>query len=488
MKILLVLPAGERVRVTRESPEVPRRKMLRFSVLPLTVVAALTPARHEVALCDENVEPLDFDLDVDLVGITFMTALAPRAYAIAREFRRRGKLVVAGGYHPTLCTAEVLEHFDAVVVGEAEGGWERLLEDVEAGRLRPSSVEGGGAERDQPAEPAEPREPGKPGEPAPVYANPGPCDPAAIPAPRRELTAGTARHYVTVNAVQTGRGCSHGCAYCSVTAFHRRAHRSRPLGAVLDELAALPRDLMFVDDNLVADPGFARALFTAMKPMKKRWVGQGSLEIADDPDLLRLAREAGCLGLFVGIETLSRENLEEVGKAFNQEARYLERVAAIRRAGIGIVAGIIVGLDGDDPGVFERTLAFLRRAGIDGVQVNVFTPLPGTPMFDRLERAGRILVRDWSRYDFRHCVIRPARMTPEQLQDGADWMYASFYRLDRILGRFVRGVFELGPSGALLVLRLALTYRYDNRRERIVGRDPAARAAGRTVEARVPAS
>ena len=125
MKILLVLPAGERVRVTPASPRVPRRRMLRFSVLPLTTVAALTPPRHEVGLCDENVEPLDLEADVDLVGITFMTALAPRAYEIARAFRARGKRVVAGGYHPTLCTEEVLPHFDAVVVGEAEGAWER---------------------------------------------------------------------------------------------------------------------------------------------------------------------------------------------------------------------------------------------------------------------------------------------------------------------------------------------------------------------------
>ena len=464
MKILLVLPAGDRVRVTRDAPRVPRRRMLRFSVLPLTVVAALTPERHEVVLCDENVEPLDLEADADIVGITFMTALAPRAYAIAREFRRRGKVVVAGGYHPTLCTAEVREHFDAVVAGEAEGAWERLLEDVEAGRLRPAGL---GAR---------------------VYSNPAPCDAGAIPAPRRDLTRGTARHYVTVNAVQTGRGCIHGCAYCSVTAFHRRTHRSRPLAAVLAELRALPRDLMFVDDNLVADREYARALFAAMTPMKKRWVSQASLEIADDPELLRLARRAGCLGLFVGIETLSRENLEEVGKGFNQEARYLERIATIRRAGIGIVAGIIVGLDGDEPDVFERTLDFLRRARIDGVQVNIFTPLPGTAVFERLERAGRILSRDWSSYDFRSCVLRPARMTPAQLQDGADWMYARFYRLDRVMARFVRSLLDLGPAGAWLGLRLGLTYRYDNRREWIVGRNPADRPTAPRLRAPVPSS
>ena len=135
MKILLVLPAGERVRVTREHARVPRRAMLRFSVLPLTVVAALTPREHAVRIVDENVEPLDLDADCDVVGISFMTALAPRAYEIARHFRRRGKIVIAGGYHPTLCPEDAAPHFDALVIGDAEGAWERLLADVAAGQL-----------------------------------------------------------------------------------------------------------------------------------------------------------------------------------------------------------------------------------------------------------------------------------------------------------------------------------------------------------------
>lgn len=342
---------------------------------------------------------------------------------------------------------EAAEHFDAVVVGEAEGSWPQLLEDLEAGRLQP------------------------------VYRRDAPCDPAEIPVPRRELTAHNARHYVTTDAVQAGRGCRHGCRYCSVTAFYGRTHRNRPLDHVLDELAGLPRNLMFVDDNIIADRDYAKSLFRAMIPMKKRWVSQASLEIADDPELLRLAREAGCLGLFIGIETLGEDNLAAVEKGFNDRAGYRRKIAAVRSAGIGIVAGIIVGMDGDDVGTFERMLRFLDLTGIDTIQVNTMTPLPGTPLFDTMEQQGRILDRDWSHYDFRHCVIRPARMTPVECQDGADWLYSQFYRLDRILGRFARSIFTLGPAGALLGLKLSLTYRYDNKREHIVGRNPAARRA-----------
>lgn len=444
MKILLVLPAAERVRVTPDSSEVPRRNMLRFSILPLTTVAALTPREHEVAICDENVQALDFYAEVDVVGITFMTALAPRAYEIARAFRTRGIKVVAGGFHPTFMPEEAAQHFDAVVVGEAEGSWPWVLEDIASNRLQR------------------------------IYRRPAPCDPEEMPIPRRELTAGTASHYVTTNAVQTGRGCRHGCRYCSITAFYRQTHRSRPLAKVIEEIRSLSRSFMFVDDNIIADREYARRLFNALIPLRKMWVAQCSLEIAGDATLLALARRAGCVGLFIGLETLSEENLAAVDKGFNGSAGYRDRIAAIRRSGIGIVAGIIVGMDGDDKGVFERMLRFLRRTGIDAVQVNIMTPLPGTPLFEEMRRRGRILDADWSHYDFRHCVIRPERMTERQLQDGADWLYSQFYRLDRIALRFARAVFTLGPAHAWIGLRLNLTYRYDNLRERIVGRNPAA--------------
>jgi len=181
--------------------------------------------------------------------------------------------------------------------------------------------------------------------------------------------------------------------------------------------------------------------------------------------------------MFIGIETLDERNLAAVEKGFNDRSGYRESIAAIRAAGIGIVAGIIVGMDGDDVRVFERMLRFLARTRIDAVQVNIMTPLPGTPLFDMMDRQGRILDRDWSRYDFRHCVMRPARMTSRELQEGADWLYAEFYRPARILLRFVRALVTLGPAPAWIGLRLGLTYRYDNRREGIVGRNPATDAS-----------
>ena len=462
IKVLLVLPAGERVRVTREALEVPRRAMLRFSVLPLTVVAALTPPEHQVRIVDENVEPLDFDAECDVVGISFMTALAPRAYEIAGSFRRRGKLVVAGGYHATLCPEDVAPHFDAVVAGDAEEAWERLLADVQRGELKKVYRQ--------------------PARPTTLPAGPtGEPELLKTPVPRRDLLRHTARHYATINAVQAGRGCRHNCRYCSVTVFHRQTYRRRPVADVISELQALPRDFMFVDDNIIADRDYALELFRALVPLRKRWVSQCSVLVADDPELLELLAAAGCCGLFIGIETASRENLAAMNKQFNQGRSYAERLGRIRRAGIGVIAGMIVGMDGDSTRVFEQTLRFLHECRLDAVQLNILTPLPGTPLYADMEHAGRVTDRDWSHYDYRHVVFRPARMSAAELQAGADWVYAQFYRLDRVLWRFAQSVFTVGWKPALLALKLGLTYRYDNKREGIVGCNPA-----RPVPARWP--
>jgi radical SAM superfamily enzyme YgiQ (UPF0313 family) len=330
-------------------------------------------------------------------------------------------------------------------MGDAEPSWERLLADTAAGAVRKR------------------------------YTQHAFGTLAGLPPPRRDLIRANRRHYGTVNAVQATRGCPHQCSYCSVAAFHLSCHRTRPVAEVIRELRTLPRELILVDDNLIANPAYARQLFTAMRPLGKRWVSQCSLRLADDPQLLKLAADAGCRGMFIGIETNDGRNLRWVDKAVNREHPLAGRIARIRRSGIGVIAGIMVGLDHDNATVFENTLRLLRSLKIDAVQVNILTPLPGTPLHRQFSRQGRIVDTDLSHYDFRHVVIAPAGMTSAQLQNGADWLYRQFYRLDRILLRALRALARLGPAAAWLALRLNLTYRYDNRREGIVGRNPACR-------------
>ncbi|MBM4102841.1 MAG: B12-binding domain-containing radical SAM protein [Planctomycetes bacterium] len=451
MKIVLILPAARHLRVTQENQNVPRRKMLRFSVLSLTTIAALTPGEHQVKIVDENVEPLDLNVDADVVGITFMTGLAPRAYELARHFRSRGIVTVAGGFHPTLCTQETTKYFDIVVAGQAEGVWGRVLEDIQKGCFQK------------------------------IYRGDCNQDLAVVPAPRRELLKRTGKYYMTTNAVQTGRGCQHMCKFCSVTAFFNHQHHNRPLENVLAELRMIPRHFMFIDDNIIADKDYAKALFRAMIPIKKIWISQCSIELADDDELMDLAYRAGCRGVFIGIESLDENNLSAVEKGFNDSWNYYARVAKIRKHGIGVQAGMIVGLDSDDVTVFERNLRFLQKSGIDAMQLAILTPQPGTPLREEFEKAGRIIDNDWANYDYRHVVIKPRKMTIEQLQAGADWLYARYYRLDRIVWRALRSVFTIGPVATYLAFRLGLNYRYDNIREGIVGFNPA----GQTKESRV---
>ena len=231
MKILLILPAAEHLRVKTSGGFVPKRKMVRFSVLGLTTIAALTPEEHEVTICDENTEAIDLNAKTDVVGISFMTGLAPRAYELAEHFRRRGIITIAGGYHPTFCTEEALKHFDIVVAGEAENTWPTVLTDISRGQFQK------------------------------LYRSDPNQDLSAVPVPRRRLLNKNKQHYITTNAVQTGRGCNHRCKFCSVSAFFKHQYRSRPLENVLAELHSVPRHFMFVDDNIIADPSYAKKLF-----------------------------------------------------------------------------------------------------------------------------------------------------------------------------------------------------------------------------------
>lgn len=443
MKVLLVLPAGEQYRISNENPVVPKRKMLRFSILPLLLVASLTPPEYEVDICDENVEVLDLNTDADIIGISFMTALAPRAFEIAREFKSRNKTVIAGGYYPTLCPDQCKGHFDAIVMGDAEFLWTQALEDLKRNELKP------------------------------IYRHLQKFEMRQTPVPRRDLIEKTAKHYVTINAVQIGRGCQHNCKYCSIAAFYDGTYRNRPIDEVLDELKNIPQDLIFVDDNIISDVDYAKEFFKKMIPLNKRWVSQCSLKIADDPELLQLAAASGCYGLFIGIETLSKENLDAVGKGINEEHDLIDRVQKIRSAKIGIIAGIILGMDDDDTSVFETMFKFLQKAKIDAIQVNIMTPLPGTPLYDEFIKDKRIIDHHLQNYDFRHVVMQPAKMTPEQLQNGADWLYRQFYRLDRIIWRYIKTTMLMGIRKAMLSLNLSLTYRYDNIREKIIGYNPA---------------
>jgi radical SAM superfamily enzyme YgiQ (UPF0313 family) len=367
-----------------------------FPRLTLPTVAALTPPDVEVSITDENVEEIDYDEPVDLVGLTAMTMHAPDAYRIAAAFRARGVPVVIGGMHASLLPEEAKDHADSVVVGEAEGVWPRLVEDARNGRLMP------------------------------FYRAQGYSDLAGLPPPRLDLLKAGA--YERVGSVQTARGCPFQCDYCSVSKFFGRTYRTRPVEDVIRDVEALgERFLAFVDDNIVGDPRYAKDLFRRLAPLGVKWGGQASITIAQDPELLRLAADSGCYSLFIGIESLDPANLRDVHKRINRVEDYERAIRSLRDHGIVVVGSFILGLDHDDEGVFERTLRFCERNEIVLPIFFILTPLPGTPLYERMEREGRIVSRDWGRYDGMHVLFQPRLMSPETLQEGFQWACQAAY-------------------------------------------------------------
>jgi radical SAM superfamily enzyme YgiQ (UPF0313 family) len=401
LKIRLIDPAYEHSYISHSQKVI---KTIWFAHLTLTTLAALTPQDIEVKITDENVEPIDFEEDVDLVGVTGMVMHASRAYQIAQKFRQKGIPVVMGGPHASSLPLEAKEHVDAVVIGEAENVWEGLIEDLKNGHLKP------------------------------FYKADAYCSMKGIPPPRLDLLRKDA--YMTINCVQTTRGCPHQCDFCHVTHFFGKTYRCRPVVEVIEEVKRLDGEfVVFIDDNITGNRHYAKELFTQLKPLKKKWASQASMTLTRDPELLKLAAESGCVSLFIGVESLSSENLKEVNKTFNRVPQFEDAMKALHDYDIMIVGGFIFGLDHDDEGVFERTLRFCERNRIELPSFFILTPLPGTPLFQRMESEGRLLHKDWAKYNGATVVYKPKLMTEETLQRGFNWVCKEAYSWGSIIKR-----------------------------------------------------
>jgi radical SAM superfamily enzyme YgiQ (UPF0313 family) len=385
----------------------------RMPSLSLLRIAAFTPSDWEVKIVDEKVESLDRAEEADLVGISVMTSTARRAYEIADGFRLRGVKVVTGGMHASVLPEEALQHSDCVVIGEAEGLWPILLRDFESGVLQP------------------------------IYAHKHGL-PELGQLPRSDWELYQDKGYLPVHFVETTRGCPIDCEFCSVTSSFGGKYRNRPQEDVLEELQALrpfqgffvlKNCVFFVDDNIFSNRGYAREFLTRIKGMGLHWFGQASMNIGKDPEMLKLCRESGCMGLFLGFETLSPDTLAAVGKKVNRPAEYLDIVKRIHDHGIGIDGSFVFGFDQDDPSVFDRTIDFVLRAKLEVAYFSILTPYPGTRLYTRMETSGRLLTRDWSLYDGHNVVYRPEGLTADQLLDGYRRVFREVYSFPSILRR-----------------------------------------------------
>jgi radical SAM superfamily enzyme YgiQ (UPF0313 family) len=372
--------------------------------MALPVLASLTPRDVDIRLIDEHLEPVDPNEPADLVAISCMTAAAPRGYELADQFRARGVPVVMGGMHPSALPQEAAEHADAVVIGEAEGQWPQVFADFAAGRPQQFYQT---AER-------------------PQLAN--------QPLPRRDLLQ--ADRYMTVNLVQTARGCPHACTFCSVTPTFGRKYRFRPIPEVIEEIRSLnTRWVAFPDDNIVASRSRAKELFEALIPLRLRWVGQGDLSMAKDEEMLRLMARSGCTWMFVGLESVSPASLRAANKRPNLGVDLAEAIGKVHHHGIDIVGSFVLGLDPDTTDVFAETVDFAERTKLGAAQFAVLTPFPGTVTYDDLKREDRITNDDWSLYTQGHVVYRPRNMTAAELNEGRRYAYHRFYSRPSILRR-----------------------------------------------------
>jgi len=432
IKFQIICPAAPQFRITRREAAPFRTRIFRFSMLSALSVAACAPPEVQTEVVDENVQPVDFATDADIIGISFMTYNAPRAYEIAREFRQGGKTVFFGGYHPSLVPEEAAEHADAVCIGEAEANLPRMIEDYRQRRLRK------------------------------FYRFPYP----EFRAPRADSGLLRARDYMWCTVVQATRGCSNRCEFCSVSAFSQHAFKAKPIEDVVAEIqSGGKRRVLFMDDNLAGDIEYFKALLGALVPLRIRWYSQIGFQVTRDWQLLDLMRGSGCGGVFIGFESLTQQSLVETGKGFNRAAEYESGIQALHRRGIAVVAAFVLGYDHDGLEVFDGTLQFLERARADALQLTVLTPFPGTPLYHRLEQEGRIRDRDWQHYDLGHVTYEPRNMTAAVLQDGHNRILQRFYSWPCILRRVCRQIRYLGAAEISLLALINWGYRLKIRRD-----------------------
>jgi len=358
--------------------------------LPAATLAGLTPPDVEVRFYDDRMETIPFEEPANLVAISVETYTARRAYEIATEYRKRGVPVVMGGFHATLAPDEVSRYAESVVFGEAENVWAEVIDDARHGKLKPSYR---AAER------------------------------PALASVRYDRRLFRGRRYLPIGLIETGRGCKFPCEFCAVQTFFERTARHRPVDAIIAELQELKKRhklFFFVDDNFAASLKYAKELVTALTEVKVRWVTQMSINAAHDEEFLAVLARSGCQGVLIGFESLDDAVLKSMRKNFNTMRGGFEvALANLRRHGIRVYGTFVFGYDGDKPGAPREAAEFSIAHRFYLAAFNHLTPFPGTPLYTRLQKEGRLLHENWwldDRYHYNDLPFQPQAMAPDDVR------------------------------------------------------------------------
>ena len=382
------------------------------------ILKALTPSGITLSFFDENIETVPLNIPCDLAAISIDTFTARRGYILAGHFRRRGVPVVIGGIHATLCPDEAAEHADHVVIGEAEDTWGLVIEDLRAGTMRPRYVSG---------------------------------NDTALTSIQYDYAVFHGKKYNPLWIVQYSRGCKYSCDFCSVHALHGKMLRTGPASAVAETVRQLPRKLIFfADDNLFSDPLRIDELLTEMKPLRRRWVCQISMDAAQDIDMLRRLRQSGCVMVIMGFESLNEDNLRQMNKRANLAADYEKVIANIHKAGLMLYGTFVIGYDADTSETALELAAFAEKHHFAIANFNPLIATPGTKLYARLEREGRLLYDRWwiaPDYHYGDTMFQPKGMTPGQLAEACRLARYSFYSIRGIFAR-MRGASATGCFNA----------------------------------------
>jgi radical SAM superfamily enzyme YgiQ (UPF0313 family) len=367
--------------------------------LALTSFAATTPAHWRLQYWDENL--LDgrppFEPMPEVVGITVHLTFARRAFELAQWYRTRGSKVVLGGLHVLSCPEECAPYADSLAVGDGVQLWPRILADVEASRLQPK------------------------------YTATYETDYREDPAPCRSILP--RKSFLTTTSLIATRGCHNRCGFCYLaTDGLHIPYRMRDPGQIAAEFLADSQPYaVFVDNNLGSKPEYLRELCRTLRPLNKIWSAAVSIDVTDDPALIRTMALAGCTGVFVGFESLTDENLFDARKKSPKTADYARRVRLLHDNGIQVNGSFVLGFDHDRKDVFARTVEWIEENRLECATFHILTPYPATPLFRQMEAEGRLLHREWALFDTAHAVFRPKHMTPEELEQGYAWMYERLF-------------------------------------------------------------